>query len=134
MSHFYVTPGWHDRFFSRITIHGVHGMVHGFSWAVWTFKSSWSNRSIFIFTGSWEIHIHIHEFIAMSIFIFTVSWIFIHGFTSLLYLKFMSSWIWAIFIFMGSCFSLYSYSCVHNFFMNKFIRLIYSTYGSKSSW
>ena len=32
--------------FSRITIHGVHGMVHRNSWAVWTFKSSWSTMSM----------------------------------------------------------------------------------------
>ena len=74
-----------------------------------------------------KMHIHIHGFTAMSVFIFTGSCIFkkrnswvhrfiryeIHGFID-----------FGIFIFIGSYFSLYSYSCVHKFVMNYFIRFM----------
>ena len=71
--------------------------------------------SIFIFTGSWKIHIHIHAFIAMSVFIFTDSWVFqehnswvhtfsryeIHGFMDFNHIHIYEFMLFTFFIFMS---------------------------------
>ena len=68
------------------------------------------------YSYSWvheKFDIHVHEFMAMSVFIFMGSWIFhklyswVHKFDRYEIHKFMDI---PIFIFMGSCFFRYSYS------------------------
>ena len=84
-------------------------MVHKFSWAVWTFKSSQSNVPIFIFTGSyrkWYSYSWVHRIASFHI----------HGFMDFPKMKFMSSYIWQISNPWVHENTLYSYSWVHIYF------------------
>ena len=88
------------------------------------------HRAASPYSYSWvhgKMHIHIHGFIAMSVFIFTSSCIFkkwnswVHRFIRYDIYAFID---FGIFIFIGSCIFLYSYSCFHTFFMNYVMRFM----------